>query len=99
MDGHRFYTYGTLFSNINLGQGTHPFFSGGLSPWGATAASFTTFWNISSRNRDVPIAPPGYDMGEDRWGIQSMPCGESCMALLTSGEQVNAPPLVTKEYG
>ena len=64
MDGHRFYPYGTLFTNINLGLGTHPFLSGGLSPWGSIAASFTTFWNIKTRSGWVPIAPPGYDMGE-----------------------------------
>lgn len=34
LDHHRFYPYGTLWSNINLGAGTRVFTSGGLTPWG-----------------------------------------------------------------
>ncbi|GAX86598.1 hypothetical protein CEUSTIGMA_g14006.t1 [Chlamydomonas eustigma] len=65
MDGHRFYTYGTLYSNVSLGAGTHPFLSGGLSVWGCRAASFTTYWNVTptTAGQQTTIAPPGYDMG------------------------------------
>ncbi|GAX74555.1 hypothetical protein CEUSTIGMA_g2005.t1 [Chlamydomonas eustigma] len=65
MDGHRFYTYGTLYSNISIGAGSHPFLDGGLSIWGCRAASFTTFWNVTptTAGQQTAIAPPGFDMG------------------------------------
>ncbi len=44
--------------------GSRPFQSGGLTPWGSIAASFTTFWNLRAAGDGlIRVGPPGYDMG------------------------------------
>ncbi len=50
MDHHGRAPYGTLWSNLDMGQGKRPFGSGGSSNRLPHSAAFSTFWNLTARN-------------------------------------------------
>ena len=64
LDHHRFYPYGTLWQNIDVGLGSRVFEGGGLTPWGSASSSFTTFWNVKSL-KGVSSVPKRYDFGRN----------------------------------
>lgn len=62
LDHHRFYPYGTLWANIDVGLGKRVFDGGGLTLWGSASSSFTTFWNVKGLN-GITSVPKRYDFG------------------------------------
>lgn len=63
LDHHRAAPYENLFTEIDLGEGTRVWASGGAAGKGLHTASGATFWNLDSKNRfDLPdeeFGPPG----------------------------------------
>jgi hypothetical protein len=53
MDHHRSAPYETLFTNIDAGEGTRLFLSGGANGNGNHSAAGSTFWNIRSKQEAV----------------------------------------------
>lgn len=64
LDHHRRVPYANLFTDIDLGRGTHPWRSGGGAKLGKHAAGWSTFWNMRA---DQPLSHPG-----EAWGPWSM---------------------------
>jgi hypothetical protein len=60
MDHHREANYASLFTDLDCGDGTRPFASGGSSDRGAHSGARSTFWNIRARS---PLLPPPADFG------------------------------------
>ena len=60
MDHHREANYSSLFSNVNCGDCTRPFNSGGSSNRGAHSGAYSTFWNISGT---IQMKLPANDFG------------------------------------
>lgn len=55
MDHHRAAPYLTLWTELDLGQGSQPFKSGGRGDRGPNTAAYATFWNLAaSRNMSLP---------------------------------------------
>ena len=62
LDCHKTNPYMMLYSNIQLGEGTRPFTTGGKDGSGMPSAGYSTFWNI--RKSDYkPVDMPGCDYG------------------------------------
>lgn len=59
MDHHREANYSTLFSNLDCGQGTRPFNSGGSGNRGAHSGAYSTYWNIHATGR-LHLPPPDF---------------------------------------
>lgn len=63
LDHHRAAPYENLFTEIDLGEGTRVWVSGGTGGKGLHTASGATFWNLASKSRfDLPdeeFGPPG----------------------------------------
>jgi hypothetical protein len=57
MDHHREANYSNLFTDIDCGKGSRPFYSGGNRDRGAYAGAYNTYWNI--RAQDSMSLPPG----------------------------------------
>jgi hypothetical protein len=60
MDHHREANYSSLFSNLDCGAGTRPFYSGGPVNRGAHSGAYSTFWNIRAA---APMRLPPNDFG------------------------------------
>ncbi len=60
MDHHREANYSSLFTDLDCGAGTRPFFSGGSRDRGAHSGAYSTFWNIRASS---PMPPPPPDFG------------------------------------
>ena len=68
LDSHRSAPYATLYSNIQLGDGTRPYGTGGALARGYPTARFTTYYNIRT-NKWRPIYVPATTMsGTCTWG-------------------------------
>lgn len=57
MDLHRSAPYMILYENIDLGEGTRPFATGGLPGNGLPTAGYATFWNIRKSNKEAIPEP------------------------------------------
>ncbi|HYX34137.1 MAG TPA: glycosyl hydrolase family 28-related protein [Oligoflexus sp.] len=55
MDHHGRASYGTLWTDIDVGLGTRPFFSGGSSVRMPHSGAFTTFWNLRAQKPVLPV--------------------------------------------
>jgi hypothetical protein len=90
LDHHRFYPFGTLWSNISLGAGSRPFLSGGLTPWGGCSASFTTFYNVTADARLAGISQGlnGFDWGPNT-NLIGMRFGPAAFFNQASWKEVN----------
>lgn len=55
MDHHRGYPQSNLFTDLHLGRGSRAFYSSGNEIGGPHAASFASFWNIRSFQRDIKL--------------------------------------------
>lgn len=51
LDHHRNAAYANLFSNIDMGEGTRAFFSGGSAGKGHHAGARNTYWRLTSKER------------------------------------------------
>lgn len=51
LDFHRSAPFANLYTNLQLGQGTRPFVSGGAGDKGAHAAVWNTIWNVRAAGR------------------------------------------------
>jgi hypothetical protein len=60
MDHHREANYSSLFSQLDCGAGTRPFDSGGSRDRGAHSGAYSTYWNISGKQK---LALPPADFG------------------------------------
>lgn len=60
MDHHREANYSSLFTDLECGAGTRPFYSGGSMDRGAHSGAYSTFWNIRASS---PMPPPPPDFG------------------------------------
>ncbi len=97
MDHHREANYSSLFTDLDCGAGTRPFYSGGSRDRGAHSGAYSTFWNIRARS---PMPPPPADFGpllnligvdtitmpssDYRWTVQPIPSARLCPADLYS---------------
>ncbi|KAL4434216.1 hypothetical protein ABPG75_000657 [Micractinium tetrahymenae] len=65
LDHHRNGPFANLFTDIDVGKGSRPFYSGGAEGRGANTGRATTFWNVrSSRPAHALQLPPcGRDYG------------------------------------
>jgi hypothetical protein len=52
--------YANLYTDLDLGQGSRPFRSGGAAGTGPNAAAHQTFWNLKSRQ---PLTLPDAGFG------------------------------------
>lgn len=57
MDHHKLFPYGTLWTNIDLGDGRRAFQTGGEPWWGMQAAALTTFYNIRAWRGNITDKP------------------------------------------
>jgi hypothetical protein len=62
LDHHRTAPMGNLFTNLNMGQGTRPFASGGRKDRGAYSGRGNTYWNLK-RDSGGPLLLPDCDFG------------------------------------
>lgn len=60
LDHHRWGPYENLFTNLDLGEGSRVWVSGGGGNRGKHTAAGATFWNLESK---ASIEPPGEDFG------------------------------------
>jgi hypothetical protein len=60
LDFHKGAPYANLYTNLDMGQGSRPFRSGGGDGAGPNAGSFQTFWNLKSKQ---PLSLPSADFG------------------------------------
>lgn len=62
---HRNGPFANLFTDIDVGRGTRPFYSGGAEGRGANTGRATTFWNVrsSAPARPLQLPPCGRDYG------------------------------------
>lgn len=72
-DHHRYAPHANLFTNIDLGEGSRMFQSGGGAALGRHAAAWTTFWGI--RARRPQRWPTGW--GPDLMNLVGLPSNES----------------------
>jgi hypothetical protein len=64
IDFHREATYANLVSDVNLGEATRPYDSGGAKGRGPYAGSWQTLWNLrSSTGTRIPL--PEHDFGSN----------------------------------
>jgi hypothetical protein len=56
MDHHREANYSSLFSNLDCGECTRPFNSGGSADRGAHSGAYSTFWNVHGAG-DLDLPP------------------------------------------
>ena len=61
-DNHKHCPFANLYTDIDVGAGTHMYRCGGGAALGRNAGAWTTFWNIRSRR---PQSWPPYDFGPD----------------------------------
>ena len=59
MDHHRSGPHHNLWTELDLGQGTAPFISGGATSRGPHTGAYTTFWNITA-SRSLPLPEKNY---------------------------------------
>ncbi|WIA15873.1 hypothetical protein OEZ85_012625 [Tetradesmus obliquus] len=60
LDFHKGAPYANLYTDLDLGQGSRPFRSGGAAGAGPHAAAYQTFWNLKSRQ---PLTLPDAGFG------------------------------------
>lgn len=59
MDHHREGNYASLFTDLDLGDGTRPFASGGSKNRGPHSGAYSTFWNLHAAS-PLPAPPPNF---------------------------------------
>ncbi len=79
-DHHRYAPHANLFTNIDLGEGSRMFQSGGGAALGRHSASWTTFWGIRARQ---PQSWPK-DWGPDMMNLVGLPSSDAAVTE-TSG--------------
>ena len=70
MDHHRSAPYGTLWVDLDLGEGTRPWFNGGCSTCGPQSAAYDTIWNVRA-NVDMPLPGGSYGPRMNYVGFQT----------------------------
>ena len=73
MDHHRAAPYLTLWTELNIGEGTTPFVSGGRGDRGPHTAAYSTFWNFTAK-RKIRFPPSNYG---PRMNFIAFPTGTS----------------------
>lgn len=68
LDSHRSAPFATLYSNINMGQGTRPYGTGGYLTQGLPSAKFTTYYNLRTNKNHALSLPTTTMSGNCTWG-------------------------------
>ena len=85
-DHHRTAPHDNLYSNIDLGEGTRLWSSGGPVNAGPHSGGLNTYWNIRAR-RSLSSAPKKSEFSEDNWGPEKL----NFVAFSTSERSVLDP--------
>lgn len=90
MDLHRYAPYMILYDDINLGEGTRAFTSGGKKATGQPSAGFSTFWNIRMDGGES-ISIPGCQYGPNLNFIGNFKSRKSCKGRLVKTTKYTVP--------